>query len=406
MNVDTVAALHGHTGGEAVPYIVRLESMTAPGMSERVAALHSDDDVERGVALVLNVFRSGSFETLAASGRVRRAELPVASAALFILDQRIWVMDVIPDADSLKVASGALDPCLYRVVANAVLDLALDEGLPLVYFPTKASLAPPNTVPYDTVQEMYSATQRRTLGRQRYWRVESHGVRVIRLEPRRQRCAESCFCVVHSFEDSGNGGAGGGDVTEIINVVLTTAERHSASMTICVPEGLYGQLPSRAVIAPRHSVALRAGGRPGGLLHQLPTLRSAASTVRGLYPCGDGIVPQIAERTLLHFGFTWVLQTQRQASAAMVIGGGPARIVRLTIARGDGRVSPSRLSEWIGAAEGAGGESKACLIELPGAHASHWLPVYERMIEELSLRRPLRSCEDVAAEAGESGDWD
>jgi hypothetical protein len=373
------------------PHVVHADPGQVPGMTAAVGKLFTDAEVDRGTPIRLRVFRS---TPQGGPGPL------VATAALFALDERLFVVDVIPAAADLASCRtpAAFTPAAYRVVANAIVDFSCDEGLPLVYFPTAACLTPAESVPYDAVEAWYGAKLRKTIGSHRHWRVLPDGAPIARLlagsVPRRH---DRSICLVHTFADQSGDGGGSGDLRRVASTVIDLAARHDASVTFCVPGRLYREVSPMLGGQSTHAIAFRGDTGPGGLLRELPTLQAIAREVHGYCPPEKAPLPDFVDRTLSHFGFGWLLQGPCDARAPVTVH--RHGVVRLSVSLDDTTLPGRGLGEWLSDATAAASRAPVCVLELSGARSNDWLPGYDRVVRALAERGALRSCEEVVADA-------
>jgi hypothetical protein len=406
-------ALFVAQGWQVFEHVVETDAGHVPGMVACLTKLFSDADIDRGRELRLRLFRSTArADQAAGGGEPCRSSLPVvASAALFLFDQKLMVLDVIPGADSgadSTAAKAKLSTDEYRMLANAIIDLALDQRIQMVYFPTESYLAPPGSVPYDAMAQWYGARLRTTLGRRRHWlvflvNVENDQVendRIVRLKPTAGAIGtKPSVSLVHTFQEAAPRNPNGHG--PILRRILDVAARLDVPLTLCIPGCHFHDTMSLMPAGSSHGLAFCGAGRPADLLRELSRLRTITSAVKGYRPPYKSWIPEIADRTLSFYDISWVLH--RPIDGHRRVATHRHGIVRLPVTVDDATLADQGVTEWASAALATVNESPISLIELTSDSADHWLPEYHTILEELRSQRAIRLCEDVASDAWRGG---
>jgi len=378
-------------------FLISVTNRAAPATSAVVSMLFSDSEAERGRELTITLFAgTGAQAADDVAPAVREEWHQVAVAALFIVDGRMWLLDVAAnESHGSADDAGALSPFLYHALVNAAIDAAIDDEIRLVYLPSRRYRSSSGALPYDLPQQWYGARLRRTRGQERHWRIDSASEGVVRLEPVSVDApVNRCFGIVHSFEPQLGTLDEQNAHRALFDTVLRSARRHRVPLTLSLSWPLYQAVRPALAASGDHALALCCSHLPGGLLGRLPAI-GAGKLIRGLQETAEIRVPRFAERTLQHFGIQWILESQPHE--VPLAPEESARIVRYAVRAGDGQLTRRSVDDWLRESVQAPDAQPVCLLEFAAARAREWFPVYDQMLGALKAAAPLVSCEDLAA---------
>lgn len=371
----------------------RLHFGPIAGSSTLVRTMFTDAELEQGRELALLFYVADSDSVTTEREPQNTARRLIATAVMFEIGRRLFVLDVIP-ANERGAASSQLEPALYLRISSAVIDLAIDRALPLVYFPAAAALTAPGIVPYGLVRDWHAARLRRVLPNRRHWRIESCGDRPKQCEPIPLERHSSCFSLVHTFA-APPGSQQRIAVPRVLREVLTFARREEVPLTLCLPVDLLQEAKALLLEFPGHACAIHSQPLRGGLMYELQACAGIEADDRGYYIPAGAWLPPTLDRTLRHLGVSWVVQGADQGPVRDLVSS--TLVARLAVSRNDTSLESEGLDRWVKTTIAVAQNRPDCIVELSCALSEVWLPGYQSIVRELRRLRPLASCGELAS---------
>lgn len=346
-------------------------------------------------------------------GLVASASMAVAGGTVYTAAHQSDLVQRISRRREFKTRIEKVFQGWHRLLLNGIAGFAAEQGLHRILVPS-AELAMTHTDRNRSVQpELFERVYDRAIQHQfaatregGWWRLDLDRNRGA-LAPtiRREERIESSrtVCVAHDIER----GMGHRDVEPefgreadrnspaALDQMLDIERRAGIRCTYSVVGSLLEEI-RESIERDGHCLAFHSFDHGPG--EQLEACRRVDYRIKGYRPPRSVLTPELSDRLLCWHNFEWLASSEY--SLGYRVPRLENRLVRIPILLDDFSMHRDGVGfeEWARRALGLVREREFVVVSLHDCYASHWLPGYQRFLEDLQKLARLRTLDEVAAD--------
>jgi hypothetical protein len=290
----------------------------------------------------------------------------------------------------------------YKLLFNAILDLALDLHAGAVYVPTADWIlqATKKFVYPELFRRIYdlpgSYTARRIRrGTAEYWEIplSANAGRVVPLveaTPQVER-NERLICIFHDTEENADTAVTAGECRESLTRMLRCEQAAGARTTYTVVGHLFAAKQREILAAGPHALGFHSYNHALEEYDQLPRCRRVDLQVRGYRPPQSLMTPELTDYNLSYFNFEWLASSPRKPAPAPAFpqsqdGVLESGIVKIPIDTDDYCLATGQLTyrDWRSRLLEQAAGRPLIAFGLHDCYARHWLGSYPELLDSLA----------------------
>ncbi len=346
----------------------------------------------------------------------------IAAAGLFQDGNRAFVTLMQSDLCQQLFRGGALGRACktrvesrfgrwYKMLMNAILDVALEHDVDTLYVPTSRQILSGvrKAVRPDLFVRVYDGLARRYLcgptrvGDAEYWGIPlaPNRDRVVRLTPAAGRVAQSAIpagptiCVFHDVEEDVHAPVSRAECRDALRWMLDMEVERSIRVTYNVVGTLWPGVRD-AVAAGGHGLGFHSYNHCLEEDGQLGRARAVDLQVRGYRPPQSILTAELDDYALSYHNFEWLM------SSARVFGFADVRlengIVKIPVHLDDYALHTGEVdySDWLERLRALLTRRRFVAVGLHDCYARHWIDRYGALLDELRRSGELRTADEIA----------
>lgn len=392
--VSRQAILDGSCGQISV-YGTQLEGLSAELLADRAVNWHQQQLGRPGL--------------IAAAGLFRHRERAFVTLMQSDLCQQLFRGGALGRACKTRVESRF--GRWYKMLTNAILDVALEHDVDTLYVPTARQILSGVRKPvrpdlfvrvYDWLAGRYVCGRTR-VGDAEYWELPlaPNRDRVVRLTPGGGSLEQSAptagptICVFHDVEEDVHAPVGQTECREALRRMLDTEAQRGVKVTYNVVGTLWPGV-REAVAAGGHCLGLHSYNHQLEEDGQLGRARAVDLQVRGYRPPQSILTAELDDYALSYHNFEWLM------NSAQVFGFAEVRlengIVKLPVHLDDYPLHTGELDypRWLERLRALLNSRRFVAVGLHDCYARHWIDRYGALLDELRGAGELRNADEIA----------
>lgn len=284
----------------------------------------------------------------------------------------------------------------YRLLFNAILDFAMENGITAVYSPTAEWIqgATKRLVQPELFQRIYNTPGRFYIGhrvtRQRaeYWEIpmRENADRVVRLTPASvpPPPAGRRICIFHDTEENVDTAIPAEECRRNLTAMLSIEKEFGCCTTYTVLGNLLRRSRDEIRAAGPHCLAFHSYDHDLSAANQLERCRTVDLQVKGYRTPRSVITPELSDDRLSYYNFEWLASSGRSLGhSAITLENG---IVKIPISTDDYSIATGRIDfpEWRRRLLDSAADSSLLAFGLHDCYAGCWLDAYPSLLESLA----------------------